>query len=106
MAPVRAQAVKTKICGSAFAGSELVFWLQPALLVMSSGSPALFPEFTSSLRALAQVLELMLKVLEFLVAQVLEVHQAIARAVNGPKQLIQFQVDSLGVAVLGILDEE
>ena len=59
-----------------------------------------------ALRAVAEALELFLDLLELFVGAVLQVHQRVAGPVLGADQLIELEVDRLGVAVLRVLDQE
>ena len=53
-----------------------------------------------------QLLEGLLQPPQLLVGHVLQVDQARARAFDPAQQLVELQVDGLGVAVLGVLDHE
>src|SRR5689334_11014559 len=50
--------------------------------------------------------ELNVKLFEFLVRQIFEVHELVARAFHRENQLVQLQLHGLRVAVLRILDQE
>lgn len=51
-------------------------------------------------------LELLGKLVQFLVGEVLDVDHAVAGVVNGMDQLVELQVDGARVAILRVLDEE
>ena len=54
----------------------------------------------------AQALKLIADPLEFLIGHVLEIDHLVASSFNRVNQLIQLQMEGLGIAVLGVLNEE
>lgn len=48
----------------------------------------------------------MLKIIQLFVTKMFEADQAVTRSVHTPEQLVQLEVDRLGIAVLGILDKK
>ena len=53
-----------------------------------------------------QALELMLQSLQFFVAEIFEIDEASARSFYPAQQLIQFEMDRFGIAILCVLEEE
>jgi hypothetical protein len=62
--------------------------------------------FFPQLSAFLNFLEFSLQRGEFVVGEILEIDQRIARLGGAADQFIEFQVESLGVAVLSVLDEK
>jgi hypothetical protein len=56
--------------------------------------------------ARADALKLALEAVEFIIGEIFEVDEAVASAADGPEELVQFQVEGLGIAVLSVLNEE
>ena len=54
----------------------------------------------------AQALKLIADPLEFLIGHVLKIDHLVASSFNGVNQLIQLQMEGLGIAVLCVLDQE
>jgi hypothetical protein len=44
--------------------------------------------------------------IQFVIAEILDVHHLVARRANGMNQFIELEIDGLGVAVLGVLDQK
>src|SRR4051812_39778982 len=53
-----------------------------------------------------QMPELVLQGLELLVTEFLEIHEVRPRALHAPEELVELEVDRLGVAVLGVLNQK
>src|SRR5262245_5232016 len=51
-------------------------------------------------------LEFMLKPVEFLVAEIFEIHESVAGAGNSAEKFVEFQVKRFGIAVLSVLNDE
>jgi hypothetical protein len=52
----------------------------------------------------AKTLKLLLELLQFLVAQILQIYEAGACARHAPQKFIELQVKRFGVAILGVLN--
>ena len=49
---------------------------------------------------------LRLKFIEFQIAQIFDIDHLVACFINGPYQLVEFEIDCPGISVLGVLDEK
>src|SRR5262245_14782182 len=58
------------------------------------------------LRRLANMAELLLEPVELLVGEILAIDQPVSRAADRVDELVELEVQRLGVAVLAVLDQE
>src|SRR5207237_10554968 len=58
------------------------------------------------LRLFADALKLLLELFQVFVGKFVKIDKFISRTFEGAADLIQFQMDRLGIAVLGVLDQE